>query len=64
VVTDERLVDSVIVARQLDAPYTPGLHALREGRLLAQAIEQLQRRPDALIVNARAATIRGGFCTL
>lgn len=52
VITGERVVDSVIVAGHLDAPYMPGLLALREGRLLAQAIDQLQRRPDVLIVNA------------
>jgi deoxyribonuclease V len=47
-----RLVDSAVVAGQLDAPYQPGLLALREGRALHQAVSTLGSRPEVLIVNA------------
>jgi deoxyribonuclease V len=39
---------------RFDAPYQPGLLALREGRLLARAVRALDPRPDFLIVNATA----------
>jgi len=52
VLEERRLVDSVVVSGHLDAPYTPGLLALREGRLLFDAVTRLQTQPDVLIVNA------------
>jgi deoxyribonuclease V len=47
-----RLVDSAVVERRLDAPYRPGLLALREGRALEEALRALRTVPDVLIVNA------------
>jgi deoxyribonuclease V len=47
-----RLVDSAVVRGHLDAPYAPGLLAMREGRLLAEAVAQLRQAPDVLLVNA------------
>jgi deoxyribonuclease V len=52
VVVERRLVDSAVVQGELDAPYLPGLLALREGRLLEHAVRQLRQRPDVLLVNA------------
>ena len=49
---DGRLVESAVVEGTLDAPYVPGLLALREGRLLAEAVSNLTQRPDVLLVNA------------
>jgi len=46
------MVESAVVRGRLDAPYVPGLLALREGRPLEQAIRRLRRLPDVLIVNA------------
>jgi len=46
------MVDSVVVVDRFDAPFVPGLLALREGRLLQQAVRQLKNPPDVLIVNA------------
>jgi deoxyinosine 3'endonuclease (endonuclease V) len=51
-VIDEPLIDSVIVACQFDPPYRPGLPALRAGRLLSQAIEHLESRPNVLMTCA------------
>jgi len=46
------MVDSVVVVDRFDAPYAPGLLALREGRLLEQAVRRLEHTPDVLIANA------------
>ncbi|MGH2735326.1 MAG: endonuclease V [Actinomycetota bacterium] len=47
-----KLLDGVVVEGQVLAPYQPGLLALREGRLLARAVESLSGSPQALVVNA------------
>jgi deoxyribonuclease V len=47
-----RLVDSSVVRGYLDAPYSPGLLAMREGRLLAEVIAQLRQVPDVILANA------------
>ena len=46
------VVDSVVFRDRFDAPYAPGLLALREGRLLARALDHLVQAPDVVIVNA------------
>jgi len=46
------MLDSVVVRGQFDASYAAGLLALREGRLLAEAVGRLSRPPDVVIVNA------------
>jgi deoxyribonuclease V len=46
------MVDSVVAQGRFDAPYTAGLLALREGRLLAEALGRLDALPDVVIVNA------------
>ena len=47
------LDDAVVaVSGEAAAPYEAGLLALREGVLLARAMQALGRRPDALLVNA------------
>jgi deoxyribonuclease V len=46
------ILDSVVVRGQFDAPYVAGLLALREGRLLAEALACLCQPPDVVIVNA------------
>lgn len=42
----------VVVRGVLDAPYVPGLLALRHGPLLAEAVAALPGRPDVLLVDA------------
>jgi deoxyribonuclease V len=46
------VLHSVVVRDRFDAPYAAGLLALREGRLLAEALAQLGGAPDVVIVNA------------
>ena len=46
------LVDAAVVSDRFDAPYLPGLLALREGRVLHRAVEGLQTRPDVVLVDA------------
>lgn len=46
------LVDASVVHGSFDAPYVAGLLALREGRLLAEAVNGLQHKLEVLIVNA------------
>jgi deoxyribonuclease V len=46
------IVDSVVVRGMLQAPYAPGLLAMRQGALLQQAVDGLRERPDVLLVNA------------
>jgi deoxyribonuclease V len=52
VMEDGRLVDSALESGAFDAPYAPGLLAMREGRLLQEAIGKLRITPDVVIVNA------------
>jgi deoxyribonuclease V len=49
---DGRLIRSALLADHLDAPYAPGLLALREGRLLQAVVERLAAPPDVLLVDA------------
>ena len=46
------VVDMCIVRGEADAPYEPGLLALREGPLLERAVRGLDTRPEVLLVNA------------
>ena len=46
------MLDLVVFADRFDAPYAPGLLALREGRLLGRALEHLVQSPDVVLVNA------------
>jgi deoxyribonuclease V len=46
------VVDTCIVRGEADAPYEPGLLALREGPLLERAVRGLETRPEVLLVNA------------
>src|SRR6266508_5025206 len=43
---------TAIACGRAGAAYEPGLLALREGRLLEEAVKRLPRRPDVLLVNA------------
>lgn len=52
VLLEGRLVDSVVVLGRLDAPYASGLLALRQGRLLEEAVRSLRVVPDVVIANA------------
>lgn len=49
-----RGMDEAVAVDTADAPYRPGLMALRIGRLLQDAVERLPRRPDVLLVDATA----------
>lgn len=49
---DRVVVDMSIVRGEADAPYEPGLLALREGPLLERAVRGLDTRPEVLLVNA------------
>ena len=42
----------VVVAGQVPAAYSPGLLALREGPILAEALGALRERPDVIMVDA------------
>jgi len=46
------VLESTVVHATFDAPYVAGLLAMREGRLLAEAVDALETEPDVLIVNA------------
>ena len=46
------LVKSAVLTGRFDAPYVPGLLALREGRLLQEAVLALGTPLDVLMVNA------------
>ena len=52
VMVEGRAVDSFVVEGTFDAPYAPGLLALREGRLLDEAVRRLSEPSDVLLVNA------------
>ena len=43
---------TTVVRDHFDAAYAPGLLALREGRLLAEALARLAQAPDVVILNA------------
>ena len=47
-----RAVDSVVIEGAFDSPYAPGLLALRQGRLLDEAVAKLSEPGDVLLVNA------------
>ena len=49
---DGRLVDRQVTTDVTDAPYVPGMLALRIGRLLDEAVRRLSRAPDVLLVDA------------
>ncbi len=49
---DDRPAAAVAVAGEAGRGYAPGLLALREGRMLEEAVRALPRMPDALLVNA------------
>lgn len=46
------VVAQALVGGRVPAPYTPGLLALREGPILADAVDTLDVRPDVLLVDA------------
>ena len=48
----QRLVSEVVVPGEAGAAYEPGMLALREGPMLAAAVEALEVRPDVLLVDA------------
>jgi deoxyribonuclease V len=48
----DRLVDRQVTTGVTDAPYVPGLLALRIGRLLDEVVRTLSRAPDVLLVDA------------
>jgi len=47
----DRVVATAIAEGAAGAAYEPGLLALREGRLLQEAVEGLAEKPDVLLVN-------------
>ena len=47
-----RLVDRQVTTGVTDAPYVPGLLALRIGRLLDEVVRTLSRAPDVLLIDA------------
>jgi deoxyribonuclease V len=49
---NRRLVESAVAVGAAGAPYEPGLLALREGPLLAAALQALTERPEVLLANA------------
>src|SRR5437588_3748362 len=51
VLEGEVILDSAVLLRRFDAPYAPGHLALREGRLLYEAIVRLRRKPDLVMLN-------------
>jgi deoxyribonuclease V len=52
VVCDGRLVDRQVTTGVTDAPYVPGMLALRLGRLLDEVVRTLPRAPDVLLLDA------------
>ena len=50
----DRVVEEHVGVDVADAPYRPGLLALRLGRLMEQAVRALTARPDVLLVDATA----------
>jgi deoxyribonuclease V len=49
---DRHLGGTTVVRGRAGGPYRPGLLALREGRLLEQAVRSLPKRPEVVIANA------------
>jgi deoxyribonuclease V len=49
------VVEQAVVQQAVGAAYTPGLLALREGLILAAAIDALEQAPDVLLVDASGA---------
>jgi deoxyribonuclease V len=49
------VVEQTVVQQAVAAAYTPGLLALREGPVLAGAVEGLKHAPDVLLVDASGA---------
>jgi len=49
---DGKLTGTATVAGEAGAPYAPGLLGMREGALLARAVERLPAPPELLLVNA------------
>jgi deoxyribonuclease V len=47
-----RVFSAQIVSGTVDAPYQPGLLAMREGRLLERAVRAVPAKADVLLVNA------------
>ena len=52
VLLEGRVADSAVVRGRFDAPYAPGLLALREGGLLQEAVSGLGVEPDVVIADA------------
>lgn len=63
VLRGREVVAESIVAGEAEAPYEPGLLALREGPLLERAVRQLAVAPDVLLVDAtgRDHPLRAGL---
>jgi len=57
---NSRLVASAVVHGLAGAAYEPGLLALREGPLLAAAVEALSEPPEVLLANATGRDHPGG----
>jgi deoxyribonuclease V len=49
---DSGVVAEAVVAGRVPAAYSPGLLALREGPVLAEALERLAVRPDVVLIDA------------
>jgi deoxyribonuclease V len=49
------VVEQAVVHQAVGAAYTPGLLALREGPVLASAVDALKHAPDVLLVDASGA---------
>jgi deoxyribonuclease V len=49
------VVEQAVAQQAVPSAYVPGLLALREGPVLAAAVNALQRRPDVLLVDASGA---------
>jgi deoxyribonuclease V len=52
VIDDRRVVASAAVSGEAEAPYVPGLLAMREGPVLEAAVRELPAAPDVLLVDA------------
>lgn len=52
VIREGRVIDQAGVTGSAGGPYRPGFLAIREGRLLAEAVTALAEPPDVVLVNA------------